>query len=165
MVIDEVHDTISYFPPDQDSDRRESLEITQQMQNEFKDVFNGIGCLNRMFSLQLKPGSKPYQMLPRCGAYTLQMPYKEELEWLQKQDIIAPLGVDETAEWCNSLVLVPKTKGKVKLYLDPARQNQALIRPMHRGPTLNDILPKLKNAWYLSHIDVSSSYHSMKLDE
>ena len=36
---------------------------------------------------------------------------------------------------------------------------------MHRGPTLNHILPKLNNAPYLSLIDVSSSYHNLKLNE
>ena len=30
-----------------------------------------------------------------------------------KIDIIAPLGVDESSEWCNSLVIVPKANGKV----------------------------------------------------
>ena len=72
--------------------------------------------------------------------------------------------MDETAEWCNSFVLVPKSNGKVRLCLDPASLNQALIRPMHRGPTLNDILPKPNNAQYLSLI-MSSSYHNLKLDE
>ena len=50
-----------------------------------------------------------------------------------KKDIIATLGVDETAEWCNSFVLVPKSNGRVRLCLDPARLNQALIRPVHMG--------------------------------
>ena len=36
---------------------------------------------------------------------------------------------------------------------------------MDRGPTLNDILPKLNDAKYLSLIDVSSGYHNLKLDE
>ena len=52
---------------------------------------------------------------------------------------IVPLGMDETLEWCNSFVLVPKVNGKVRLCLDPARLNKSLIRPVHRGPTLNDI--------------------------
>ena len=96
-------------------------------------------------------------------AYTLQKPFQEELERLQKQDIRAPLGVSETSGWCNSFVLVPKADGKVRLCLDPACLNQALIRPIHRGPTLNDILPKLNNAKYLSLIDVTSGYHTLKL--
>ena len=82
-----------------------------------------------------------------------------------KLDIITPLGVDEMAEWCNSFVLVPKTNGKVRFCLDPARLNQALIRPVHRGPMLNDILPKLNNVKYMSIIDASSGYHNLKLDK
>ena len=85
-------------------------------------------------------------------------------------DIITPLGVDETSEWCNSFVLVPfvlvpKANGKVRLCLDPARLNQAIIRPVHRGPTLNDILPKLNNVQYMSIINASSGYHYLKLDK
>ena len=73
-----------------------------------------------MFSLQLKPNSKPYQAPPRYVAYVLQKPFKEELEYLQKMNIITPLGLDETSEWCSSFVLVPKANGKVRLCLDPA---------------------------------------------
>ena len=62
-------------------------------------------------------------------------------------------------------MLVPKANGKVRLCLDPVRLNQALIRPVHRGPTLNDILPKLNNVKYMSMIDTSSGYHNSKLDE
>ena len=98
-------------------------------------------------------------------AYTLQKPVQEELERLKKQDIIAPLGVSETSEWCNSFVLVPKDNGKVRLCLDLACLTQALIRPVHRGPTLNDILPKLNNVKYLSFIDASTGYHILKLDK
>ena len=53
----------------------------------------------------------------------------------------------------------------VGLCLDPVRLNQVLIRPVHRGPTLNDILPRLNNVTYMSIIDASSGYHNLKLDE
>ena len=69
------------------------------------------------------------------------------------------------AEWCNSYVLVSKANGKVWLCLDPAQLNQALIRPIHRGPILNDILLKLNNVQYMSIIDASSGYHNLKLDK
>ena len=38
----------------------------------------------------------------------LQKPLKEKLDRLQKQQIIVPLDADETAEWCNSVFVVPK---------------------------------------------------------
>ena len=62
-------------------------------------------------------------------------------------------------------MLVPKANGRVRLCLDPAWLNQMLIRLVYRGPKLNDILPKLNNAKYLSLIDASSGYHNLKLDE
>ena len=40
-----------------------------------------------------------------------------------------------------------------------------LKMPIHRGPTLNDILLKLNNGNYLSLIDVSSGYYNLKLDK
>ena len=63
-----------------------------------------------------------------------------------------------------ALYWFPKQNGKVTLCLDLVRLHQALIRPIHRGPTLNDILPKLYNVQYISIIDVSSGYHNLKLD-
>ena len=79
-------------------------------------------------------------------------------------DIITPLGIDEMAEWCNSFVLVPKANGKVRLCLDLARLNQALIRPIHRGPTLNNILHRLNNVKYMSITDAGLGYHNLHLD-
>ena len=79
-------------------------------------------------------------------------------------DIISPLGVDKTSEWCNSFVSVPKANNKVSLCLDTVQLNQALIRPVHRGPTLNDILPRLNNVQYMSINNMSSGYHNLKLD-
>ena len=97
--------------------------------------------------------------------YVLQEPLKEELDRLQKQQIIMLLGVDEMLEWCSSSILVPKVNGKVQLCLNLARLNKALIRPVHRGPTLNHILLWLAGVRYLTLIDASSGCHDLKLDK
>ena len=81
-----------------------------------------------MFSLHDKPDSMPYQTPLRYVAYVLQMPFREELELLQQKDIITQLGLDETGEWCNSIVLELKPNGRVsRLCLDWVRLNQVLI--------------------------------------
>ena len=89
---------------------------------------------------------------------------KEELERLQKQQIIVPLGMDETSEWCNSFVLISKVNCKERLCLDAARLNEALIRSVHRGPTLNDILLNIEDIKHLAVISASSGYHKLKID-
>ena len=58
--------------PTYESDKKKSAEATQQIHIDFDDVFNGIGYFEGIFSLQLKPDTKPYQALQRCMAYVLQ---------------------------------------------------------------------------------------------
>ena len=79
---------------------------------------------------------------PEIHGICIIKPFKEEVEFLQNQKIIITLG-DETSEWCNNFVLIPKLNGKVYLCLDPAILNQALITQIHKGPTLKDIFPNL----------------------
>ena len=72
-IINDLNTITCFLPgPNYDSDKKRSAEITQQLQRDFKDVFNGIGCFGGTFSLQLKPDSKPYQAPLRCMAYVLQ---------------------------------------------------------------------------------------------
>ena len=47
---------------------------------------------------------------------------------------------------------------------DPARLNKAVIRPIHKGLTLNDILPMPTGIKSLTLIDANSGYHTLKLD-
>ena len=74
MVNTKSNETTEYFlsGPNHESDKKKSAESTQQIHKDFDDVFNGIGCSEGTFSLQLKPDSKPYQAPPRHVAYTLQ---------------------------------------------------------------------------------------------
>ena len=84
------------------------------MQKEFEDEFTGIECFDGTFLLEVKPDSKPYQAHQWHVTYRLQKPFKEELERLQLQDIITPLGIEEMVEGCNSFILIPKPSGKVR---------------------------------------------------
>ena len=56
---------INYFysSNNTDTDKRRSKAMTQRIHEEYGKVFNGIGCFKGTFSLQLKPDSKPYQVL------------------------------------------------------------------------------------------------------
>ena len=114
--------SINYFysSHNADADKRKSSAMMQKIHKTFDNIFNGIVCFKGTFSLHLMPNSKPYQAPPRYVTYALQKPFKEELECLQKMDIITPFRVDKMAEWCNNFVLVPKANSKVRLCLDPA---------------------------------------------
>ena len=67
--------------------------------------------------------------------------------------------MDETSEWCNSFVLVPKGEWQSKTMFI-----KQLIRPVHRGATLNDILPRLSCVKYHTLTYANSGCHNLKLD-
>ena len=79
-----VNSLTNYFfsSPNVEVDKRKNIELMQRIHKVFGNVFNGIWCFEGTFSLQLTPDSKPYQAPPRCVAYALQKPFKEELDWL-----------------------------------------------------------------------------------
>ena len=90
---------------------------------------------------------------------------RERIRILQERQIIVPLRVYETLEWCNSLISIPKSNGTICLCLDLATLNEALIKTVHRKPTFIDIFPGQRNACYLTLIRSSSGYHKVKLDK
>ena len=83
-VSNNSNNSVNYFFSSSNimADKKQSSEMTQKIHERFGNIFNGIGCFEGTFSLQLKPNSKPYQAPPRHVAYVLQKPFKEELECL-----------------------------------------------------------------------------------
>ena len=127
--------------------------------------FSGMVCFEVYYVCRLKMAIDCIMCLLEGWHMLCRSPLKDELERLPGQQIIIPLGIDETSERCNSFILVPKVNGKVRLCLDPPRLNKVLIRPVPRGPTLNNILQRLEGMKCLLLMDASLGYYNLKLDE
>jgi hypothetical protein len=97
---------------------------------EYDDVFNGIGCMPNEHHIQLKDEAEPVVHAPRRVPFALNERLKEELDRLSELGII--VKVDYPTEWVNSLVIVEKPNGKLRLCLDPKELNQASYSN-HRG--------------------------------
>ena len=100
-----------------------------------------LGASKGTFFQKDKSNVKPYQVLLKNLVYALKEFFKKELERRRELQILTALEVNEMPEWCDSFLIVLKHNSTVHLCLDPARLNKAPIRPMNRGPTLNDISP------------------------
>ena len=90
--------------PDKEWLRQAQIEYTMNLMT----LFSSIQCIEGTFSLQVKEGSNSYQEPPRRLAYALQKQLNEELEELQKQQTVIPLGIDKMSECCNRFVWVSK---------------------------------------------------------
>ena len=74
-------------------------------------IFSGIECFEGTFRLKVKDDSYLYLVSHRRVANVFQEPIKKDLDRLEKQQILVPLGMDETLEWCKIFVLFPKANG------------------------------------------------------
>ena len=88
--------------------------------------------------------------------------FKAELSHLETLGIIEK--VSKPTEWVNSIVIVDKPDGSLRLCLDPRNLNKCIKRPHHPIPTFNDVAIKCANSKKFSKLDARHGYWSMELD-
>lgn len=113
----------------------------EDINSEFQDIFEGLGCLPGDFHLDIEPEAMPVKDEPS----RVPIPLKEKLKELVSLNITAK--VTEPTDWISSrpMVIVMKIN-KIRICLDLKNLNQALRRPHYQMPTIHDILPNLANA-------------------
>ena len=131
---------------------------------EYADVFQGIGTLpGGDYHIQLKQGYKPVQHPPRHVAISLRPAYKAELKRLTQLGIITE--VTTYTEWVNSIVPVKKSDGSLRLCLDPKDLNENIEGNQHYTRTIDDILPDLAEAKFMTLLDAKSGYWHVPLNK
>ena len=141
----------------------DSYDFSIRIKHEYKDLFTGIGNMNKVIDIKLKEGAIPYVAPIHCVAHTLQEPLRLELEKLVDEGILYKLKIDEKSEWLNSFVCVRKPNGSICLCLHPTHLNKYIVRPHHNSKTLDDILPKLAGAKKFSIVDSTKSFFNLSL--
>ena len=120
-----------------EANREVNANTTWKIHQEYSDVFTVIWCFIDTLSLLVKYDAKLYIVPPRWVAYALQKPFKK----IRLQEKITGTTKAGWNGWMvQQLHCRTQPSGTVQLCLDHARLNQALIRPIHRGPALNNIL-------------------------
>ncbi|XP_046861263.1 uncharacterized protein LOC124454503 [Xenia sp. Carnegie-2017] len=141
-------------------------EIHQAEQNifvEYQDVFKGIVLVNGQYHIEIKSDAKPTIHPSRKVPLSLMPRLKSTLENLTETGIISK--VDRATDWVNSLVIVEKRNGLLRLCLDPKHLNQAIKREYYNPPSAEEISNKLNGTELFTVIDMTSCYWHKKLDE
>ncbi len=134
----------------------------QDLLQTFPSVFTGIGQFDGTYKIELRENAKPVQHAPRRVPESLKPEIRKELDRLVREDIIRPVA--EATDWVNSLVYVTKESGELRLCLDPKDLNKCVKRPHYYTPTIDDVLPELHGAEYISTLDARSGYWNVMLD-
>ena len=119
----------------------------------------------RNFECEIKvdPKVKPVVHAPRRVPIALQPKLEAPLDEMKKKGIISK--VEGFIPWTNSLVILEKSNGKLRICLDPKDLNTAIIDDPHPIPTLDDITHKLNGSTLYGKLDADSGYWNVKLTE
>lgn len=133
------------------------------MLTEYKDVFEGLGCLPGEVSIKIQPNAEPVIEACRGVPFKLQDKLKEELKRMTVAGIIKP--VEEPTEWVHALHIVHKPNGQLRVCLDPRNLNRVIKREHFKLPTREEIMSKFAGCKYFSKLDATKGFWQMSLDE
>lgn len=131
--------------------------------DEYDDVFNGLGCLDTTYDIKIDPKVTPVVHPPRRVPHALRDRLKAQLRKMMAEGVIEP--VEEPSEWVNSMVVIEKPSGALRVCIDPKDLNRAILREHYPMKSLEDVLGKLSEAKYFSTLDAGQAYYQVPVTE
>jgi hypothetical protein len=156
----------------------------EQILEEYKDVFNGIGCVTDPKSgkpltvrLEMDSDAQPVAQKARHVPYYLKGPLKKWLKQGEDEGIFEKVPVGEVITWCSPLVVQPKPKytdtevdelepHMIRASIDMRVPNTEMKRSRCvEAPILDDFTYHLHDCRIFSKMDLKSGYHQLSIDE
>ena len=139
-----------------------AVSHTQNIPEMYPELFKGVGKLNtHQVTLHIKKDVPPVAQPTRRVPYNLRDKVENKIQELLRADIIE--HVDGPTQWLNPVVVLPKSKGEIRLCLDMRRANEAIIRGRHPIPTVDEILQGMNGSRTFSKLDLKWGYHHLEL--
>ena len=138
-------------------------QIVEALIKEYEDVLNGMGCLPCVYDIVIDKNMPPVQNRPRKVAYALKEDFEKKIGELEIQGVIAK--VETQAAWISNCIAVRKPNGSVRVCIDPSDLNKALQINHYTLPTIDEVLPTLKDAKIFSLVDAKDGFLQLKLSE
>ncbi|GFV58799.1 retrovirus-related Pol polyprotein from transposon 17.6 [Trichonephila clavipes] len=130
---------------------------------QYKDVFTGVGEFpNEPYHITLKDNAVPVIHPPRRVPLALQPKLKSTLDRLEKEGIVSK--VNKPTDWVQSLDIVEKPNGNLRLCLDPRDLNKVTKKEHYRIPCTDDIISKLEGKKIFSVADLKDGFWHVPLD-
>ena len=103
--------------------------------------------------LVVDPTVPPRVNHPRKTHIALKDAIKTSLDSIVEDDVIRKVHENEPTEWVSSMAYAKKKDGSLIICLHLKFLNQALKRPHHSIPTLEELNHKFTGARYFSKLD------------
>ena len=136
----------------------------KDMLEEYKDVFTGLGCIEGVVHrIKVDRSHTPVVHPPRRVPVTLRSKVKNELQRMERLGVVK--RVHEPTDWVNSMVIVTKPNGKLRICIDPRDLNKAIKREYYPMKTIEEVSTRMQNAKVFSVLDASSGFWQVRLDK
>ena len=152
-----LHCSISASPP------ATKITCVQDLMKTNPEQFDRIGKMPGPVKLVVDQSVPPHIDAPRKTPIALKDAIKDELDNMVSEGVIRK--VTEPTDWVSSLAYSKKKSGKLRICLDPRHLNQALKRPHHKIPTIEELTHQFCGSQFFSKLDAKSGYWSVQLDE
>ena len=135
----------------------------EDAQDKWPKYFKGLGELDGQYHITLKSNANPFALaIPRRIAIPLVDKVKAALDKMLATGVIE--WIEEPADWCAGIVVVPKPDGTVRICVDLTKLNEAVRRELFIMPAVEETLAKLKAAKIFTKLDANNGFWQVKLD-
>lgn len=139
----------------------EKVQLDDLVQRYKELMGTGIGCTN-MVEHKIITQSEPIRQRSYRVSPVLQKLIDDEIDEMLKLGVIEP----SSSPWASPVVIVnKKNTDKVRFCVDYRKLNAVTERDSYPLPLVSETLDKLKDAQYLSSIDIKSAYWQVPVAE
>ena len=172
--MDEIkHSSSEKIQKDADSEKLEAnarsikglsdKALKNKIEEMYPEIFNGLGKLTEEHHIHIKENATPVIHPPGKILVALQDRLKKELDTMERNGVIK--RIEEPADWVNSLMLVEKRDGSLRICLNLRDLNKAIKREHYQLLTFDEIASRLTGATRFTKLDVNKGNWQIPLDK
>lgn len=138
----------------------QSKQLHELVENAFREMGDSLGCTN-LVEHEIKTSSAPIKQRYYPVSPIMQAHIDRELNKLLSQ------GIVERSEspWSSPIILVKKKDQTYRFCVDYRKLNMVTERDAYPLPYISSTLDKLRDARYLSSLDIKTAYFQVPLAE
>lgn len=136
------------------------VRLNQLVDNVFKDMGETLGCTT-LVEHEIKTSSPPIKQRYYPVSPVMQSHINHELDKLLEQNIVE----QSKSPWSSPILLVRKKDNSYRFCVDYRKLNKVTERDAYPLPYVSATLDRLRDARYLSSLDIKSAYFQVPLTE
>ncbi|XP_055913098.1 uncharacterized protein LOC129946788 [Eupeodes corollae] len=138
----------------------ENRKLELVLEELFKSMTEGLGCTN-LVEHKIRTSAEPIKQRYYPVSPAIQKHIDQELQEMLEAGVIEK----SKSPWASPILLVKKKDGSYRFCVDYRKLNEVTDRDAYPLPFISAILDKLRNAKYLSSLDIKSAYWQIPMEK